>query len=147
MKIGKWWGLAHPHESLWSDTSSEKRTYFRHVLISNANKTFLLDIFCGSSSTLFSAFVLICAACYMYFFFLENTLYMYIEFDNTNYTRCLAFSILTAFNSNVCFTERYAQSAKRLVSICANEDRDRVNLIVSLIFKGTLKWSNASALV
>ena len=29
----------------------------------------------------------------MYFFFLENTLYMYIEFDNTN----LAVSILAAF--------------------------------------------------
>ena len=33
----------------------------------------------------------------MYFFFLENTLYMYVEFDNTNYTRCLAVSILNAF--------------------------------------------------
>ena len=33
----------------------------------------------------------------MYCFFLENTLYMYIEFDNSNYTRCLAVSILTAF--------------------------------------------------
>ena len=38
----------------------------------------LLDIFCGSSSTLLSAFVLSCAAGYIYFFFLENTLYMYI---------------------------------------------------------------------
>ena len=38
----------------------------------------LLDIFCGSSSTLFSAVVLSCATCYMYFFFLENTLFMYI---------------------------------------------------------------------
>ena len=90
-------GTIHPHESLWSDASSKKRTQFRHVLISNASKTFLLDIFCGSSSTLFSAVALSCAACYMYFFFLENTLYMYIEFDNTNYTRCLAVSILTAF--------------------------------------------------
>ena len=53
-----------------------------------------LDIFCGSSSTLFSAFVLSCTACYM----LKNTLYMYIiEFDYTDYTRCLAVSIMTAF--------------------------------------------------
>ena len=37
-------------------------------------------------------------------------------------------------NLNVFFTERYAQSAKRLISICANEDRDRVNLIVCLGF-------------
>ena len=56
-----------------------------------------LDIFCGSSSTLFSAFVLSCTACYMSFFFLENILYMYKEFDYTDYTRCLAVSILTAF--------------------------------------------------
>ena len=75
MKIGKWW------------MNLAKGGQFRYVLISNANKTFLLDIFCGSSSTLFSAFVLSCAACYMYFFFfLENTLYMYINFDNTDYT-------------------------------------------------------------
>ena len=53
-----------------------------------------LDIFCGSSSTLFSAFVLSYTACYM----LKNTLYMYIiEFDYTDYTRCLAVSIMTAF--------------------------------------------------
>ena len=72
----------------------------------------------------------------MYFFFLEYTLYMYIEFDNTNYTRCLAVSILTAFKIQKSVSlkgmhsERYAQSAKRLISICANEGRDRVNLIV-----------------
>ena len=97
-------------------------------MISNANKTFLLDIFCGSSSTLFSAFVLSCAACYMYFFFLENTLYLYIEFDNTDYTRCSD----CLQNSKVCFTGRYAQSGNRLISVYANEDRDRVNLIVCL---------------
>ena len=32
----------------------------------------------------------------MYFFFLENTLYMYIEFDYIDFTRCLAILILTA---------------------------------------------------
>ena len=32
----------------------------------------------------------------MYLFYHENTLYMYIEFDNTDYTRCLAVSISTA---------------------------------------------------
>ena len=33
----------------------------------------------------------------MCFFFLENTLYMYIDDDNTDYTLILAVSILTAF--------------------------------------------------
>ena len=33
----------------------------------------------------------------MYFFFLENTLYMYIDFDNTDYTWILAVSSLPAF--------------------------------------------------
>ena len=45
-------------------------------------------------------------------------------------------------NSNVCFTERYPQSAKRLISICANEDRDTVNLIVCLGFLRE-HWSEA----
>ena len=64
---------------------------------------------------------------------------MYIDFHNTDYTVNSRRSILTAFRIQVCFTGRYAQSAKRLISICANEDRDRVNLIVCLVFKGTLK--------
>ena len=42
-------------------------------------------------------------------------------------------------NSNVCFTEKYTQSAKRLISICANEDQDRVNLIVCLVFLGNIE--------
>ena len=46
-------------------------------------------------------------------------------------------------NSKLCFTGRYAQSAKRLVSICANEDRDRKHLIVCFGLRG----SNASVLV
>ena len=40
-------------------------------------------------------------------------------------------------NSKVCYTGRYAQSAKRLISICANDDR--VNLIVWVVFKGNIE--------
>ena len=89
-----------------------------------------LGTFCGSSSTLFCAFVLSCAACYMYFFFLEN-----IEFDNTDYTRCLAVSIFTAFKIQKSVSlEGMHNRRKRLISICANEDRDRVNLKFALFF-------------
>ena len=69
---------------------------FCYTAVERQQKVFL-DIFCGSSSTLFSAFVLSCTTCYMYSFFLIKTLYMCIEFDNTDYTGCLAVSILTAF--------------------------------------------------
>ena len=96
----------------------------------------------------FLCFCFSCAACYMYFFFLENTLYMYINFDNTDNTWILAVSILIAFKIQDCFTRRYAQSAKRLISICVDKDLDRVNLEkLPCFFKGTLKWSNASVLV
>ena len=62
----------------------------------------------------------------MYYFFLENTLYMYIEFDNT----CLAVSILTAFKIQKSISLEGMHNRRKDV----NEDQDRVNLIVCLGF-------------
>ena len=67
----------------------------------------------GSPSTLLSVFLL-----------LRITLYMYIKFDNMS----CRFNSDCLQNSKVCFVGRYAKSARRLISTCADEDRDRVNL-------------------
>ena len=87
-----------------------------------------LDIFCGSSSTLFSAFVLSCTACYM----LKNTLYMYI---NTDYTRCLAVSIMTAFKiQNSVSVEGMHNRQKDCSAFAHVKSRDKVNSVVCFGF-------------